>query len=74
VVEQRRNWPGCAAVAAALSAALALSLLAPAVPAPADPGAVGSVDGSVELARLDALPIKGRAPKTGYERALFGPA
>ncbi|BBX23520.1 hypothetical protein MTER_29310 [Mycolicibacter terrae] len=74
MVEQRRNWPGCAAVAAALSAALALSLLAPAAPAPADPGAVGSADGSVELARLDALPIKGRAPKTGYERALFGPA
>ena len=32
-------------------------------PAPvADPG----------LARLDALPIRGRAPKTGYDRAFFG--
>jgi len=24
------------------------------------------------LAKLDALPVKGRAPKTGYDRALFG--
>ena len=31
-------------------------------------------DVSAELAKLDALPIKGRAPRTGYERALFGPA
>lgn len=26
------------------------------------------------LAQLDTLPIKGRAPKTGYDRAEFGPA
>lgn len=27
-----------------------------------------------ELAKLAAIPIKGRAPKTGYDRALFGTA
>nr|WP_235620645.1 DUF1524 domain-containing protein [Mycolicibacter sinensis] len=36
----------------------------------AEPG----VAGPVELAALDTLPIKGRAPKTGYDRALFGQA
>ena len=29
---------------------------------------------SAELAKLATLPIKGRAPKTGYDRSLFGPA
>lgn len=30
--------------------------------------------GSETLRELDALPVKGRAPKTGYERDQFGPA
>ncbi|MEB3021081.1 DUF1524 domain-containing protein [Mycolicibacter sp. MYC098] len=47
-------------------------LLAPA--AAADPVPVGAADGSAVVAMLDALPIKGRAPKTGYSRALFGQA
>jgi hypothetical protein len=68
VVDRRRSWPGYAAVAAALL------ILAPASPASADPVVAGAADGSVELAKLDTLPIKGRAPKTGYERAQFGPA
>ena len=29
---------------------------------------------SAALAKLDTLPIKGRAPKTGYDRSLFGDA
>lgn len=29
---------------------------------------------SSALAKLATLPIKGRAPKTGYDRSLFGPA
>lgn len=31
-------------------------------------------DASSALAKLATLPIKGRAPKTGYDRSLFGPA
>ncbi len=66
MVDQRRRWPGCFA---ALTAAL-LSV----VPAAADPVPVGGADGPAALAMLEALPIKGRAPKTGYSRALFGEA
>ncbi|MBO0895726.1 DUF1524 domain-containing protein [Arthrobacter sp. zg-ZUI10] len=35
----------------------------------AAPAAAGTA-----LAQLDTIPIKGRAPKTGYDRDLFGPA
>lgn len=66
MVDQRRRWPACFA---ALTAAL-LSV----VPAAADPVPVGAADGPAALAMLEALPIKGRAPKTGYSRALFGEA
>nr|WP_109519429.1 HNH endonuclease family protein [Mycolicibacter heraklionensis] len=67
MVDQRRRWPGRFAVLAA-----ALLIVAPA--ATADPAPVGSADGTAELGLLNALPIKGRAPKTGYSRALFGQA
>ncbi len=40
----------------------------PEPPAPA-PAAVGTA-----LAQLDTIPVKGRAPKTGYDRDQFGPA
>ena len=40
----------------------------PEPPAPA-PAAVGTA-----LAQLDTVAVKGRAPKTGYDRDLFGPA
>ncbi|OMC07420.1 hypothetical protein A5735_02790 [Mycolicibacter heraklionensis] len=66
MVDQRRRWPGWFA---ALTAALLI-----AAPAAADPGPVGAAEGSAELAMLNGLPIKGRAPKTGYSRALFGQA
>jgi hypothetical protein len=37
------------------------------------PAPVGNADGTATaLATLDTLPVKGRAPKTGYDRALFG--
>lgn len=39
--------------------------------APADPGPAQTESGSA-LALLEALEIKGRAPKTGYERTQFG--
>jgi hypothetical protein len=34
----------------------------------------GDSDTADALAALDTLPIKGRAPKTGYDRELFGPS
>jgi len=37
--------------------------------APADPSAM-----SAALAQLETLPVKGRAPRTGYSRDQFGPA
>ncbi|WP_408066038.1 GmrSD restriction endonuclease domain-containing protein [[Mycobacterium] zoologicum] len=50
----------------------ALLMFTPAVaaaePPPADPVTAAA------LAKLETLAIKGRAPKTGYERAVFGPA
>lgn len=42
----------------------------PAAPAPKKP-ATGPAAGTV-LAQLASLPVKGRAPKTGYERSNFG--
>ncbi|MFK0005007.1 HNH endonuclease family protein [Paenarthrobacter sp. NPDC090522] len=54
---------------------------APAAPtgtnAPAQPGAAGTAGptaSAAALAALPSIPAKGRAPKTGYERELFGPA
>jgi hypothetical protein len=63
--------------AAALTAALALIAPVTTSPqAPADPAgdAAGNPGTAATLATLDTLPIKGRAPKTGYDREQFGPA
>src|SRR6476620_6222207 len=49
-----------------VSSALALSPVAPAV--------VGGADATAALQQLAGLEIKGRAPKTGYDRDLFGQA
>jgi len=49
----------------------------PSAPPRSVPPAVASsvaVDRSGALAALAALPVKGRAPKTGYSRSRFGPA
>ena len=43
-----------------------------AAPANDNQQVVQTGDGKVALAVLDALPVKGRAPKTGYARAQFG--
>lgn len=42
-------------------------------PSPAAPTA-GATASAAALAVLDSIPAKGRAPKTGYKRAEFGPA
>lgn len=50
---------------------LGLGSAPPAAAEPAtDPAATGPVADA--FAKLNGLPVKGRAPKTGYERALFG--
>jgi hypothetical protein len=55
-----------AAAALALTAGCAaLDLLPPAIPA-------GAPAGGTALEALEALPVKGRAPRTGYEREAFG--
>lgn len=54
-------------VAAALCALVVVGLVSPVATATAVPA-------EAVLATLESLPIKGRAPKTGYDRALFGPA
>ncbi len=50
----------------------------PATPTPSAPTAPSSpapdVQRSEALAALESLPVKGRAPKTGYDRDQFGPA
>ncbi|MCW2723157.1 MAG: hypothetical protein JWN35_78 [Frankiales bacterium] len=61
---------GCG-TAAALSPAASPNL-APA--SPASPSAVPAARVGTALAALAGLPVKGRAPKTGYSRAQFGPA
>jgi len=42
--------------------------------APASSGTIPPVDAAASLAALNALPVKGRAPKTGYSRDQFGQA
>ncbi|MEN0138602.1 MAG: DUF1524 domain-containing protein [Rhodococcus sp. (in: high G+C Gram-positive bacteria)] len=49
-----------------VSSALALS--------PVDPAVAGGADATAALQQLAGLEIKGRAPKTGYDRDLFGQA
>lgn len=58
-------------VAGLLVLGLGLGSAPPAAAEPAtDPAATGPVADA--FAKLNGLPVKGRAPKTGYERALFG--
>jgi hypothetical protein len=58
-------------IARIVAAAAALTLIAPAAPASAD---TTTEDVGSALAVLDTIPVKGRAPKTGYSRAQFGEA
>ncbi|MFJ7066556.1 HNH endonuclease family protein [Streptomyces sp. NPDC101115] len=67
-------------LSASASASAVLALLAATACSP-EPGASGTGDASPKpaaggsaLAAVDALTVKGRAPKTGYEREKFGRA
>lgn len=74
-----RAWLPPQRATAAVVLALLLSLFTAGAPATALTPATSTTlaaesAGNIEAADLLAtLPIKGRAPKTGYERALFGP-
>lgn len=72
--------PVMTALTAALGAVLVSAVVNATNSAGSDSPALAPQDVVVDapaaavLATLDALPIKGRAPKTGYDRALFGQA
>ncbi|MGX1163487.1 uncharacterized protein DUF1524 [Arthrobacter sp. SLBN-100] len=63
---------GCDAAAQALEAMESGPGIASGSPGPADPVAAG--DAAKAIAVLGSIPVKGRAPKTGYSRDEFGPA
>jgi hypothetical protein len=60
---------GIAGVGGVIVSAMILSGCATGTPTPLEPAAYSGT----ALAALDSLPVKGRAPKTGYSRAQFGP-
>lgn len=73
----KRGIVTLAAVATLCAGILTLGSLSdsPAVGAPADPVITTEADPiAPTLTLLDSLPVKGRAPKTGYDRGLFGQA
>lgn len=66
-------------LAAAVSAALSAATLAACSPTDIAESAPRAAAGPMTQAKsaitaLDQLPVKGRAPKTGYSRDQFGPA
>ena len=60
------------ALSLAAAAAVALSACVTPTSVPTEPASAVSVGTGQAAAALAALPIKGRAPKTGYSRAQFG--
>jgi hypothetical protein len=42
--------------------------------APSGPSSSNPVESAAAMAQLETIPVKGRAPKTGYDRDEFGPA
>lgn len=69
LTEQLNYFSFRPAARAALAATLALTLLVPAAPTSYSPASAAPVSASAALA---SLPVKGRAPKTGYAREQFG--
>ncbi|MEU8759436.1 HNH endonuclease family protein [Streptomyces sp. NPDC048659] len=65
-----------AAIGAALAAAATLAACTPADVVKSAPEAAAGpmVSATAALQELDRLPVKGRAPQTGYSRDQFGPA
>lgn len=73
---KRRFAALLATAALALSGCSLNALTAPPAPSTTEAPAISptSPDAAAALAQLETIPTKGRAPKTGYERDLFGPA
>lgn len=73
---KRRFAALLAAAALALSGCSLDALTAPPAPSTTEAPAIAptSPDAAAALAQLETIPTKGRAPKTGYDRDLFGPA
>ncbi|MFE4541554.1 DUF1524 domain-containing protein [Arthrobacter sp. NPDC056727] len=75
-----RAWLPAKRRAAAVVLAGVLAIFSAGVPAAGAATLDGTTTAAAEPAAVEAadllatLPVKGRAPKTGYERALFGPA
>jgi hypothetical protein len=63
---------GCDAAANAVEVIESPVGIAPETPATLDPAAAS--DAANALAQLESIPVKGRAPKTGYTRDEYGPA
>ncbi len=66
--------PGCAAATPASPPSNSPAPSSPPASSPAPSSPAPAPPGSPVLRRLDALVVKGRAPKTGYTRAQFGQA
>lgn len=71
--DRRLRWSLAAASVIALGA-LAACATTPSPGAGSGPVASATGQPASALAKLDALPVKGRAPMTGYRRDQFGPA
>ena len=64
---------GLAAARPVLARAVAVAAVAAGIAAPTGPASADPPPPVADtLAKLESLPVKGRAPKTGYERSLFG--
>lgn len=66
--------PGCAAATPASPPSNSPAPSSPPASSPAPSSPAPAPPGSPVLRQLDALVVKGRAPKTGYTRAQFGQA
>jgi hypothetical protein len=72
---KRRLAALLAAAALALSGCSLDALTAPPAPSITETPAIAPTSpDAAALAQLETIPTKGRAPKTGYDRDLFGPA
>src|ERR687889_2014458 len=68
------NFSAARSIAVLTSLLLAGTLTGCDAAAQASPSSSNPEEAAAALARLETIPVKGRAPKTGYSRDEFGPA
>jgi hypothetical protein len=68
------NFSAARSIAVLTSLLLAGTLAGCDAAAQASPSSSNREEAAAALARLETIPVKGRAPKTGYRRDEFGPA